>query len=49
MIWLFALGIIWFSIISPGFRKLVFWAGGIGAVLFIAFAFMLSGGGQHGI
>jgi hypothetical protein len=32
MVWLFALGIIWFCLISDGFRRLVFWLLGLLAV-----------------
>jgi hypothetical protein len=35
MIWIFALGIIYFCLVHEGFRKVVFWIAGIGATLFI--------------
>jgi hypothetical protein len=35
MIWIFALGIIWLCVVHEGFRKVVFWIGGIGAGLFV--------------
>lgn len=37
MVWIFALGIIWLSLIHEGFRKVVFWALGVGAGV-LAFA-----------
>jgi hypothetical protein len=38
MIWLFALGVIWLSVVHEGFRKVCFWIGGVaisGAALYM--------------
>jgi len=37
MIWLFLLGIIWLAVYHEGFRKVVFWVGGISAGLWVSF------------
>lgn len=35
MPWIFAIAVIWFSIVSSGFRKLVFWLMGLGAAVIV--------------
>jgi hypothetical protein len=39
MIWIFALGIIWFCLVHEGFRKLIYWLlGGAGFLLLVLYA-----------
>lgn len=47
MIWLFALGIIWFCLIHEGFRKVVFWIGGLSLGLGAMFTLAAISGAIH--
>jgi len=35
MVWIFALGVLYFMLIHEGFRRVMYWIGGISALLFL--------------